>query len=890
MPDWRDEVSKRLGHARLDPAAERAIVEELAQHLEDSFADLLARGVAPSAASETLLRQLDEGGLSEMTRSTRRMSDESKPPARARSWAADLMDDIRYAIRGARKAPGFALVACATLALGIGATGAMYSVVDAVLVQSLPFQHAEDLVRVFRLQPTESSAGGNLSTAEFLELRAAAQSFASVATYSTFDNGLTLITADRAERLYGSAVSGDLFTTVGVSPLFGRGFSRNDDRGDAAPVVVISYGFWQRRLGGMRDVIGRTINLQGTPTTVVGVMPSGFWFPRGDRAEFWTNLRLSTPQCDCGFTRRAIARLRPGITPAQRAMELERVAETVRTMYPGGPHDWTFVTKPLRDVMVADLKPVLRLLMVAVLLVLLIACLNVVNLLLARTWSRQGEFAVRVALGANGARLARQLLVETSVLAIVGAVLGLGLSRAGLAWLLSFAPANSPFLHDAGVSLNLRVVGLATMCTMVCALGIGLMSVWPVVRSDANAVIRETTHGPRESGRRRLSDGLVVAQFAVSLMLVVGATLMVRSVASLRQVDLGVRGDGIVTGSVALPGRRYQSTALIRGFVGRLFSEIRTKPGVEYVAVGNGLPPDRGADVTGFKPEAFAFATDTAEALATNLVVSADYFTTLGIPLVAGRVFDSRDRDSTQAVVIVSATLAKRYFPDRNPLGQRIRIGGQVRATVVGVVGDVKFQGIATDNGLALYQPFDQMPQWSFSIIMRTDTEPLSFGPVIRNAVTAVDREIAVSQIQTIDDLVESSTAAHQFRAVVLSLLAGLALALAAIGIYGVLSYAVSRRTKEIGVRVALGARSADVLSLVLREGLARAALGVAIGLLGAWATTRLLSSMLFGVSATDLVTFVSVPCVLLAVAAIACWLPAYRAARVDPLIALRSD
>jgi len=892
MRDWRLVVRERLAGARITPSAEPDVVEEVAQHLEDQQRELMARGMTESDAQGVLLAQLSDDALGQIATRWRRMprtADVDPRASRVSRWLSDVRDDLRYGLRALRKAPGFTVVAIATLGLGIAGTTVMYSVVDAVLVRSLPFAEPQSIVRLFHSIPADLGGRQNLSVADFFAARSSSRSFTTMATYSVFDNGVTYVGGDRPERVYGAAVSGEFFKTLGVAPVRGRAFSIADEAPEAPSLAIIGYDFWRRRLGGAENVIGRAINLQGRAVTVVGVMPPGFWFPRGDRAEFWTNNRPQPPRCECGFSKRVIARLKPGVSPQQMQSELDAVATSVRASFPGGPSTWTLMGQPLRDSLVSDVKPVLALLMGAVALVLLIACVNVTNLVLTRATSRETELSVRVALGASGLRLARQLIVETAVLAIAGASVGVALAWWGLGSLLQFIPESAPILRDAGVVVNLRVLIAAAAFALACMFGVGLLPAWIAAHSDAGNAMRDGGRGGGSRQRRRVRDALVVAEFAISVMLVVGAGLMIRSLAKLRHVDLGVHTDGLLTASISLPNVRYGSMESIVGFADRLQERLREVPAVSHAAVTVGLPPDRLTDATNFKPEGMSLPPGEWEPIADHLWVTDDYFATMGIPLVAGRIFDGRDRD-TNGVAVISNALAKQIFRGRNPIGQRMLVSGDTRVTIIGVVGDVKYSGPAESARITLYQSFNQFPQWTFSVVARVNDDPTMIVTPLRRIVASIDPEIAVAEVLTLRDLVDASASAARFRALVLAIFAGTALLLAAIGIYGVMSFAVAARTREIGVRVALGARARDVTTMLLRDGLARAALGVGLGLVGAAGITRLMTKLLFGVAATDPMTFGTVSIVLLVVAAGACWLPARRAARVDPIIALRAD
>jgi putative ABC transport system permease protein len=530
---------------------------------------------------------------------------------------------------------------------------------------------------------------------------------------------------------------------------------------------------------------------------------------------------------------------------------------------------------------------VLLLLMAAVALVLLIACVNVASLLLTRAMARAGELTVRVALGASGGRLARQLFVETAVVMAGGGVAGVVASRWGLTWLLSMVPGAS-ILKDAHATVNARVLLVTIAATVVCTIGVGLAPAFIAAGSDAGGVIREGGRSGLSHARRRLRDGLVIAEFAISLALVIGAGLLVRSLEKLRDVDSGFRSEGLLTASVSLSPLQYSDYRSILQFKDRLTELLVATPGVEKATISVGLPPDGVGDQNNFIVE--GTAPDGWQPVADHLYVGNEYLDAMGIPLLEGRRFELTDRDSTSNPAIISRTLAEKYFQGRPPLGQRMIIGGNDTATVVGIAGDVTYEGPSESSRLAIYRSFDRFPQWSFSVIARTQGDPNSLTPALQRAVSSLDPTVALAQVKTMSNLMDEATAANRFRAVLLTLLGGVALLLAAVGIYGLMSYAVGTRTREIGVRMALGAKGSDVTALVLREGLTRAAIGIVIGLALAAAAAPLLRSLLFGVTTTDWQTFIGVPLVLLFIAAVACWLPARRAARVNPIFALKSD
>jgi predicted permease len=888
MPDWKREISARIATLGLSPDAEADRVEELTQHFELEWA-AAARLYGADQATQLLRAQLQATDIREwgvQTARPRAAAPVAAPARGARYWPADLRDDLRFALRTLRRAPAFAAVAIATLGLGIGATTAVYGVIDAVLVRSLPFPRADQLVR---LKPQNAGGRQNFSFADFRAVRARATGLESIAAYTTFGEGLTFIAGDRPERVYGAAVSGDFFKTLGVAPLRGRAFTRDDELPGAPARVVLSYDFWQRHLGGASDIVGRTIELQGAPVPVIGIMPPGFWFPRGDMAEFWTNLRLDSRVCECMFTKSVIARVAPGVRAQRLQAEFDDAARDVRTQITGGHAKWTFAATPLHDSMVAGMKPVLYLLMAAVGFVLLIACVNVINLLLARATAREAELSVRVALGASRGRVVRQMLAETGLLALGGGLLALIIARSGLAAILALVPTGAAMLHDVPIGVDGHVLLVAGGCVLFCTLLVGLVPAIVVARRDAHGALRIGSQS-RTTSRSTLRDALVIAEIALALMLVVGAGLMLRSLAKLRAVDTGVQSTGLITASVSLPAVRYGTTRQITGFTDRLLRELEATPGVTAAALSDGLPPDGVGDQENFYVEGTARPKDGWEPVADRLLVSDNYFAATRVPLIAGRLFDARDRDTLANPAIVSEALAQRFFPDRSPLGHRMLLSGDNWVTVVGVVGNVTYEGLASDVRLAVYEPFALMPQWSFSVVARSSGDPVTVVAPLRRIVASLDAGVAVARVRTINDLIDQDSAANRFRALLLGVLAALALLLASVGIYGLISFVTEARTRELGIRIALGAGGGQIVWSVLRGALGRALLGVAIGAGGALALSRLVTTLVFGVTPTDPITFSVVAVLLLGVAAAAAWLPARRAARSDPILVLRSE
>jgi predicted permease len=900
MPDWRPAIHDRLKPLHLSPRRDSDITEELAQHLEDRYSDLRARGVSDDDALRTVRDELAGDSLTNALTATERSTSVTDTLAGEHASGrllADLWRDVRYGIRALRNAPGFTSISIITLALGIGATTAMFTVCNAVLLRPLPFPQPERLLRIYQTNDKAQGGVGSLSMADYRELRHIDGIFSSIATYSTDRDGFSLVIGNRPERVFGTVVGADFFTTLGIRPLLGSVFRTGDDGQGAPPQVVLSYGFWQSRLGNDPAIIGKQLSIQGSPVTVIGVMPPEVWFPRSEAAEIWLNDMLPTPTRQGPWGWSAIARLRPGVTPAQLEGAFSRAADRVRSAFPGGPAHWTFVATPVSEQLAQPLRPALLVLMAAVVLVLLIACLNVTNLSLARATSREHEFGVRTALGASRARIIRQLMTESVLLALAGGAAGVLLGMWGVHALVAAAPPSLALLHDVGVGMDTRVLLLAAGVSMGSILLFGLAPALLGAPSRPSVGIGAAARGSTDGrGRRRVRSILVGAEFAFSLVLLVTAGLLVRSLGKLLSVDTGLHADDVVTASIALPKAHYGASPQILDFHDRLLAAVRVVPGIKTASVSVGLPPD----VFGYASDFFVVGQPVPEfefaPLADVIAVDGDYFAAMGIPLRSGRVFDARDDGNGPQTVMISAELARKFFPHSEPLGQRLSVGGKGAPneyTIVGVVGDVPYEGLARGATSAMYFPFAQFSQGqyrSFAVVMRGAVPMDDMAASLRAAVQRLDPELAVAHLRTVRDLLDSSVSADRFRAMLLGLFATLALVLAAVGIYGVMAFSVSRRSREIGVRMALGAGTMQLYTQILREGLTVAGAGIVVGLVAALAATRIMSKLLFGVTPTDPLTFALVPLVLVLIAVIACLIPARRAARVDPAITMVAD
>ena len=802
----------------------------------------------------------------------------------------NLVHDVRYAIRLLLKRPGFAAVAILTLALGIGATTAIFSVVNAVLLSPLPFPNAERLVQV-RIA-SSNDEGFSLPDADFLAWRSQNRTCAAIAAY---DASPETLTGDGApERIGAAAVTDRFFDVLGARPLFGRVFQEGDDAPGAAKLVVLSHGFWTRRFHADPAVVGRTVLLGGVGHTVIGVMPAGFRFPLAD-IDAWRTLTMNPPSRRGPFYTTGIARLKPGVGIAELRANLGVVAAVLKRQYPA-PDDWTLGAVPLQEAIVGDVRRMLFALLGAVGFLLLIATANVANLLLARAAAREREIAVRGALGAGRRRIVAQLVTESVVLAIVSGLAGLVIAWWGTHTLLAMAPKGIPRLDEAG--MNVPVFLFALGVAAACGIAFGVV---PALRASSAPLVESLKDGGRgasAAGHRRVQRLLVVAEIALAMILSVGAGLMVRSFAALQRVSPGFDPGHLLTFEVALPNASYKEDARVRAFYDALVQKLEAVPGVRSVGLTISLPPNLLQVTDNFMVEGQVLPPNQGAPIGPVVMASDALFRTLGVPLIRGRAFDARDEANRAPTVIVSDALAAKYLPGLDPVGRHLKIGGPERPIapnnpwreIVGVVGDIKYSGLQAAPEPAYYLPYRQNPWNGQFVVVRSTADPAALGSAARGAVAALDKDVPVTSLSTMDDVVTTSVAPPRFRTVLVSIFALVGLLLAAIGIYGVMAYAVAERTHELGVRIALGAERRDVVRLVLGEALVLAAAGVAVGVAGALATTRLIQSLLFGVTTTDAMTFAGISVLLFATAIVASWIPTRRALRVDPMVALRYE
>jgi putative ABC transport system permease protein len=872
--------------------------EEIRAHLEMAVRERIERGETAEQARRAVLREF--GNVSLIKEVTRDMW--------GWGWLEQLAQDLRYGARMLIKRPGFALVAVLTLALGVGANSAIFSVVNAVLLRPLPYAEPERLVFIYDSWPGGRLPKSPLMEAEFLRLRDEAGSLEQVSLYTTAT--LTLTGAGEPERLACGTASGDLFAALGVPVALGRTFLREEEPRGQGHVVILSDGFWRRKLAGDPGIIGQALTLDGRSYTIIGVLPQGFKSPpemQADAAiELWLppGYNLAGPCCSHGLN--VVARLRGGQTLEQAQAEADTIMAGVRQDYPNGfPKDGIkrAMIRPLEQEIVGDLRRPLWVLLAAVLFVLLIACANVANLLLARSEARQKEIAIRAALGAGRGRIIRQLLAESLLLAIIGGGMGLLLASLGLRLLPLIGSEKIPRLQE--VTLDARVLGFTLLMSLLTSVVFGLVPAYQAVKFDLQAALKEGGRAAASArGRSRLRAALIIAEVALSLVLLVGAGLLIKSFWRLRQIDTGFKAEQVLTMRLFPPASAYPDDQHVAAFYEELLRRVRSLPGVTDAAVVDAVPLGDRSGGTVMEVEG-----RPAEMSALNAagwrVVSPAYFRTLGVRLVSGRFLEDADQGKAALVAVINETLARTHWPGEEPLGRRIRLlnrppGYATTAflTVVGVVADAKNEALTEAARQEVYVPLRQREaaidgmglERQMSLAVRTSGEPLELAKVIRQEVGALDPNVPVAGVRTMEQILASVSVQPRFNMILLGIFAAVALAMASVGIYGVLSYSVTQRTHEIGIRLALGARQGDVLKMVVSQGMVLALTGMAIGVASSFALTRLMTGLLYGVSATDPVTFAAIALLLAGVALLACYLPARRASKVDPMIALRYE
>jgi len=815
-----------------------------------------------------------------------------------------FLNDFRYGLRILIRNPGFAIAAVICLALGIGATTAIFSVVNAVLLRPLPYVQPQRLVKVY--SEFGNFPGGGLrrfwvSAPEYLDLKRDAKSWESL---DGWVNGGTNITGQsQPVRATASFVTGGLLKSLGVAPILGRAITPEDDDPKANAVIDISYGLWQRVFGGNRDIVGKDVLLNGQKATVIGIMPKGFAFPPGevDPPEVWTALQLdpAKPGNRGGHYLYLLGRLKPNVTPQQAQSEFESLVKYWGETSPAkghhfSPDNHTIVSYPFQSEVVSNVRPALLMLMGAVCFVLLIACVNVANLLLARAESRQREIAVRTAIGASSWRLLRQFIAEGILLSLVGAILGLGLAYAGLYTIKLTNAGSIPRASEIGIDGT--VLLLTLVVSILTGVIFGLAPLLHLAIKNVHGLLKDAAGSASGSAAaQNFRRGLVAFEVFGAMVLLICCGLMVRAFWKLQEVDIGVNPHSVTTMRVTLPGAMYVDNQKIENLWSRLYQRLNQLPGVQSAALVSGLPPDRRVNANDTDIEGFVPRKDgPIQNIDFYQVVTPGYFETMGIRLVEGRFFNASDGAGAPDVIIVNQTMARMFWGNDSPLGRRVRPGNSKEwCTVVGVVADVKNAGIDKPTGTELYLPYNQPQGASMTnmyLLVRAKSDSLDVSSSVRRELNDLDSSVPISSVRSMEDVVETAQSRPRFLTLLLTVFSGVALALALVGIYGVLSYLVARRSREFGLRMALGAPRQHVLGLVLKQGAMLALAGVFFGLLAALGLTRLMSSVLYGVRATDPITFIVMPLALAGVALLASYVPARRATKVDPMVALRYE
>ena len=804
---------------------------------------------------------------------------------------ANLLADLRHTLRLLGRAPAFTLIAVVTLALGIGATTAIFSVVNPVLFEPLPYPHSDRVVMVW--ERDLDGAASNTSFATYADVAQENRSLEAIAAVREWQ--ATITGRAEPERLTGQRVSSTFFAVLGVAPALGHDFTAAEDVRNGARVVILSDGLWRRRFGGDSTIVGRQITLNGLPYAVVGIMPASFENVLDPTVQLWAPLQYdeSLPYA-CRTCRhlRAVARLLPGVSVHQAAADMNAISRRLVLEHPTEYARAGMLVAPLRDQITRSVRPALVAVLGAVTLLLLIACSNVSNLLLARGVQRQGEFSLRAALGATGARLIRQLVTESLVLAAAGGALGVIVAEVGVRALIAMSPPGLPRLHAIGV--NGPVLAFTLAVTLVVGLLFGLAPAIHAARTNLHHGIQQGAR--RTAGTARITRAvLVVSEVALALMLLVGAGLLMRSLGRLLAVTPGFDPTRLLTMQIQTSGPRFDNDTVTHAFFDRVLAAVRQVPGVEAAALVSQLPLSEDFDMYGVHAELRRRANPEQDPSAFRYAVSPGYVETMRIAVRRGRAFTDRDRAGAPPVVLINETFARREWPGQDPIGQRVRLGSATDGpwrTVVGVVADVKQISLAAEQPNAVYVPESQWPyaDGSLSLVVRARGEPAALTSTVRRTIWSVDKDQAITRIATMDELIAASAAQRRFAFTLFELFSITALLLAAAGIYGVLSGTVAERLREIGVRSALGATRRDILTMVLREGLGLAALGIVLGGVGALALSRVMSALLFDVSSMDPLTYAGVAGVLAVAAVAACWIPAERAARVDPAVTLRAE
>lgn len=886
---WFNILRDRLKALRQRETVIHDIDREMRLHLELQVEANIKSGMSPEEAREKAMRSF--GNVNRAV--------DAAYDVKGGGLFETLGQDIRYGVRMLVKHKSFTSIAVVTLALGIGANTAIFSVVNELLLSPLPYRDAEQIVLLWEVSP-EGRHQNTTSRANFRRWREQQTSYQDIAAFT--DQRVNLTGNGEPEELSAQFATPQIFSVLGVDPLQGRTFLPEDGEAGKPSVAVLSYPLWQRRFGGQSNILGQQLTLNGAKTTVIGVMPPSFQFHiksrsgTGRPAELWTVLPMPTGGTanERGRFLSVVGRLKDGVSADQAAAELRTIAVRLSDEAPDFNKNFSAEVLPLRDQFFGNVRRPLWLMLGAVGFVLLIACANVANLLLSLATSREKEIAVRTALGARRFRIVRQLLTESLLLALVGSVLGLGFAYLGIKALVLISPRDLVSLQ--GVGLNLTVLGWTLAISLLTGIIFGLAPALHVSRLNLNDSLKEggKSESAQAGGSRRLRSALVISEIALAVVLLASAGLLIRSFIRLQQVDRGFETDNLLTMVVRVPDARYREDAQFVNFFSEVLERTRNLPSVRSAGMVNYLPLYGGlGSNTGFKIEGRPEPPPGQGPSTDVRVADAGYFPTMGIPLLRGRNFSDSEQREPKHVILINEALARKHFPDEDPIGRRLDVAMFEKpqlAEIIGVVGNVRYDSLIDESPPAVYFPHPDLTYPFMTIVFRTDGEPTAIAPAVQREIRSLDPNQPVSDVRTMNQVMADWVSRSRFNTLLLGLFAGLATLLSAVGIFGVMNYSVALRTREIGLRLAIGAQPRQVMLLILRQGLLLTGAGVVLGLAAAFALTRLLSGLLFGVEAVDVTTFTTISLLLVLVSLLACYLPARRATQIDPLSALRYE
>jgi len=893
MPDWKSLIRKRIAKLNLAAPREAEIIDELAQHVEDRYLELKNGGASDSEARHVALEELGERAL---LAAELRVTERPEPTESKSRFFSGIRQDIRYALRTWRKSPGFTVLAVLALALGIGANTAIFSVVNGVLLQPLAYPGADRLLKIYESTPTFGYS--SVAYLNYLDWKSQSTSFTDMAAFRNDQFNYT--GNGEPEQLTGEYVSAGLLSVLGVAPQMGRSFLPTEDREGAPCSVMLTDGFWKRRLGGDSHVLGKILNLNDSSCSVVGVLPASFHF--ANASEVYLPMELYTPVAlrdrDSHPGLGVVARLKPGVNAASAQAEMSAIGGRLALQYPKTNAGHGAKVVAMKEDLVGGIRSTLMLLLGAVAFVLVIACANVANLLLARSTARRREFAIRAALGAGRGRMLRQLLTESVLFSLAGALVGLLFASWGTRLVLAAAPANLPRSEAIGIDPYVLLFTLAV--SMATGILFGLAPALQGANTNPQDSLREGTRGAG-GGRHRAESIFVAVEVGLAVVLLSGAGLMIQSVWHLWKIDPGFKTRNVLTAQVAISPTVAGNGARIRQAYELMVERVAATPGVLSAAITSLVPLSENDSESSYWVGTGSQPPQDQLQTAMFYIVTPDYRSTLQFPLLKGRFIDRRDNISSAPVIVIDDVLARHVFAGQDPIGKQISIGGFGPISIVGVVGHVKHWGLDSDDTSKvrdqMYFPFSQVPDKympqamaGLTVIVRSQSEPLNMVPALAAQVAGPTRDQPLFGARTMEQIISRSLAERRFTMLVLLIFAATALALAAVGIYGVMSYAVTRQYQEIGIRSALGATRGEIIGMVLRRGLKLTLNGMAVGLVAAFALTRLMSGMLYGVRPADPITLVSVVLLLGGVSLLACYIPARRATAVDPSTALRCD